>query len=282
MISDTKDTFGEMAFKAKHIENNLLPKQIQLIFTVFKKKRRVARIDERDFYFDTKTITPAERQAMWVEFVKDLGAPPATPENRRFMLIDKRMKHILPEDTALEMPSNKVLLYRSYLYTFAATTADVIRFQGNHYIKFPRAYAVLRHRDDTVHAGIANPSYDKHYYATCFDCRTYSHAQKELMRKPDSAPTIQILRQYRQADLASKVYEKMPWSSTAHDDVDACKYIGPKCGSRPVDAWIPHTLPNVTKRHQEHTRCVHALPPDPLGPTPQDTFNQITAGKERI
>jgi hypothetical protein len=81
MISDTKDTFGELAFKTKHIENNLLPKRVQLIFTVFKKKRRSVSIDGRDFYFDTKTITPEERQAMWVKFVKDLGAPAATPEN---------------------------------------------------------------------------------------------------------------------------------------------------------------------------------------------------------
>ena len=253
MISDTKDTFGELAFKTKHIENNLLRKQVQLIFTVFKKKRRVARIDERDFFFDTKTITPEERQAMWVKFVKDLGAPPATPENCRFMLIDKRMKEILPEDPALEMPSNKVLLYRSYLYTFAATTANVIRFQGNHYIKFPRAYAVLRHRDGTVHAGIANPYHDTQYYATCFDCRTYSHAQKELMRKPDSATTIRILRQYRQADLASKVDDtKMLWPSTAHDAVDACKYIGPNYAPRQVDPWILHTLPDMTRAHQQY------------------------------
>ncbi len=62
MISDTKDTFGEMAFKAKHIENNLIPKRVQLIFTVFKKKRRVAKMDGRHFEFDKKTITQA-RQA---------------------------------------------------------------------------------------------------------------------------------------------------------------------------------------------------------------------------
>ena len=129
MISDTKDTFGEMAFKAKHIENNLLPKQIQLIFTVFKKKRRVARIDERDFYFDTKTITQAERQATWVEFVQAHRAT-ETPESCRFMLIDKRMTQILPRESASEMPSNNVLLYRSYLYTPAATSAHVIRFQA--------------------------------------------------------------------------------------------------------------------------------------------------------
>jgi hypothetical protein len=190
MISDTK--FGELAFKTKHIENNLLRKQVQLIFTVFEKKHRSVVIDGRHFYFDRK-ITPAERQATWVPFVKDLGAPPATP-SCLFMLIDKRMTRILPEEHAPVMPSNNVLLYRSYLYTAAATTANVIRFQGNHYIKFPRAYAVLRHRDGTVHAGIVNPYYDKHYYATCFDCRTYSHTQKELMRKPDSATTIGILR----------------------------------------------------------------------------------------
>ena len=87
------------------------------------------------------------------------------------MLIDKRMTQILPEEPAPVMQSNNVLLYRSYLYTVAATTANVIRFQGNHYIKFPRAYAVLRHGDGTVDAGIAYPHSDKHYYATGFDCR---------------------------------------------------------------------------------------------------------------
>jgi len=44
----------------------------------------------------------------------------------------------------------------------------------------------------------------------------------------------------------------MQCPSTAHDDVDASKYIGPDYPPRQVDAWIPHTLPNVTKRHQEH------------------------------
>ena len=212
------------------------------------------KIDGRHFYFD-RTITPAERQATWVEFVQAHGAT-ETAESCRFMLIDKRMKRILPEETALVMPSNDVLLYRSYLYTVAATTANVIRFQGNHYIKFPRAYAVLRTREpsDNVHAGIVYPHSDKHYYATCFDCRTYSHTQKELMRKPDSATTIGILRRYRQANqLAFKVDDtKMPWPSTAHDDVDASKYIGPDYPPRQVDAWIPHTLPNVTKRHQQY------------------------------
>jgi hypothetical protein len=165
------------------------------------------------------------------------------------------------------MPSNNVLLYRSYLYTTAATTANVIRFQGNHYIKFPRAYAVLRHRDGTVHAGIANPYYDTHYYATCFDCRTYSHTQKELMRKPDSATTIGILRRYRQANqLAFKVHDtKMPWPSTAHDDVDACKYICPEYQARPVDAWIPHTLPDVTTHDQEYMFTL----PDVFKPLPE-------------
>ena len=95
---------------------------------MFKKKHRSESIHGHRFDFDRK-MTPAERQATWVEFVQAHGAT-GTPESCRFMLIEKRMTQILPKESASEMPSNNVLLYRSYLYTPAATSAHVIRFQA--------------------------------------------------------------------------------------------------------------------------------------------------------
>ena len=183
LISDTKDTFGELAFKTKQIENNLHTKPIQLIFTVFQKKQRTASVAGTQVSFYGKTITPAERQATRCDFVRT-DCDREILISCRFMSIDKRMtQQMLQGKQITEMNSNNVLLYRSYLYTTEATnTGDVINFQGNHYIKFPRGYAVLRTQDG-VQAEMLNASYDWLYYATCFDCRTYCHAQKELLRK---------------------------------------------------------------------------------------------------
>jgi hypothetical protein len=50
MISDTKDTFGDLAFKTKKIENNLQRKLVQSVFTVLKKKKNSTyRRDVRQF-----------------------------------------------------------------------------------------------------------------------------------------------------------------------------------------------------------------------------------------
>ena len=65
-----------------------------------------------------------------------------------------------------------------------------------------------------------------------------------------------ILRKHQAGKFAEKVnVAAMPWPSTDHDDVDACKYIGPDDHvfdqTRTVDAWIQHTLPDVTTHDQD-------------------------------
>jgi hypothetical protein len=80
-----------------------------------------------------------------------------------------------------------------------------------------------------------------------------------------------ILRKHQAGNFAEKVnVTAMQWPSTAHDDVDACKYIGPDDDvfdqTRTVHAWIPHTLPDVTTHDQEYMFTL----PDMFLPLPED------------
>jgi hypothetical protein len=147
------------------------------------------------------------------------------------MLIDKRIQQaLLPRVTPHVLKDEDVLLYRSYLYTISEDSQDlpyaVVSFKGKLYVKFPINYCVLKNHRGFEQAGEVKPDFTNTYFATCWDCRTYSCTRPDYIRTADSDDTIRLLALHAQpAALSGQIIPKADWPSTPHDDLEACKYI---------------------------------------------------------
>jgi hypothetical protein len=133
----------------------------------------------------------------------------------------------LPLKNVPLLQPDQVLQYRSYLYTEESSMDAIVKFQSDYYVRFPESYALLRDSDDNVQVGEINATYNVNFFATCWDSRTYSHMQSKRTRKADSEITMRLLRDRMPIiALETKIdYELMPWSSTPHANLDACKFI---------------------------------------------------------
>jgi hypothetical protein len=264
MLADTKDTFGALELKGDKIKQNLKFKKIQLILTVFRKKQRNVKIDGRDFNLHkTVKIPAARRQELWCKC--DVNALEKT--TTRFMLIDKRIQQaLLPRETPHVLKDEDVLLYRSYLYTISEHSQDlsyaVVSFKGKLYVKFPINYCVLKNTAGVEEAGEVTPNFKNTYFATCWDCRTYSCMRPDYVRTADSDDTITLLATYAQPGaLSGQIIPKADWPSTPHDDLEACKYICRDTASAPpllghfvqrVIPFIEHSAHSIIGQKQEH------------------------------
>jgi hypothetical protein len=180
------------------------------------------------------------------------------------MLIDKSIqKALLPCETPHVLKDEDVLLYRSYLYTISEHSQDlpyaVVSFKGKLYVKFPINYCVLKNDRGVEQAGEVEPDFTNTYFATCWDCRTYSCTRPDYIRTADSDDTINLLELHAQPDALSKqIITKTEWPSTPHDDLEVCKYIccdtaNPRAHFvQRVIPFIEHSASSIQTVEQEH------------------------------
>jgi len=201
MLADTKDTFGALELKKDKIKDNLNLKKIQVVLTVFRKKRR------RDIF----RIPEAQRQVTCCQNLTQTQGNAS-----RYLLIDKRMHEaLLTHKKKHAVKELDVLHYRSYIFLVSTDTKNsqhsVLSLKDKLYVKFP-----LQKSDDFV----------EKYFATCWDCRRYSCLKPDYLLSPDSAETIQILTTQENSEaLFKQITTNNSWLSTPHDDLNACKYI---------------------------------------------------------
>ena len=258
MLAETKDTFGALKLKENRFKDNLEPKHVQYILTVFRKHKRTATIEleEVDFHdSESVRVHGADRQVHWCDFYKKT----LEEKTSRFMLIDRRLhQSLLPEERPHPLNDEDVLQYRSYLYTTSDNDHSVVSFKGKVYVKFPRNYCVLKIRND-VKTGKMKLKKDYRYFATLFDCRRYSCMKPDYVVRPDSDSTIKILDSHAQVDALSKQVSRVDdWRSTPHDDADACKYVYQNPSTKKVIfpknflAFIEHSTSVITENMQKH------------------------------
>ena len=266
MLADTKDTFGALELKADKMEENLEPKKIQLILTVFRKNTRQVEINggliniHHDRH-DSVKVPAAERQASWCQFYSN---NPIEETTSRFMSVDKRIQQVLlPNATPHALKDEDVLQYRSYLYIISEQSEhskhSVVSFKGKLYVKFPSKYSILQ-RSGSFHTGEVKSRFQATYFATCWDCRRYSCLKPDYLLPPDSASTILILAAHAQPDaLSQTIHTPGNWPSTPHDDLEACKYIcldtanfGRAHFVRRTIPYIEHSAHSIIEQKQEH------------------------------
>jgi hypothetical protein len=232
MLTETKDTFGALELKAHRLKQNIEPKTMQIILTVFRKHKRLVAIDGETFDFhDTDRrvrVSPGTRQAQWCTYAQ--LSTISSEQTSRFMLIDKRLhQSFLSMHHPHALTDKDVLQYRSYLYIISDhttySTLLVVSFKGNVYVKFPRTYSVLR-AGNAIKTGLMVSKSEPQYFATCFDCRRYSCLKPNYLLIPDSQDMIDLMKMHAEAEALSKLIN-LPdnWPSTPHDDMDALKYV---------------------------------------------------------
>lgn len=226
MLKDTKDTFGTLTLKLDSLERNLDSKKIQNVLTIFRKKCRSGEVNRRriDFYERDCKVSKAQRQVQWCQYY---NAHKPSEETCRFLSIDKRIHQaLLPLLTPNVLKDDQVLQYKSYLFTRDTSKDEIVSFKGNIYVKFPMTYAVLKSGVD-YYTGDVKLIEKEIYFATCWDCRTYSCLKPNYVHAADSADMIRILTtNAAPSSLFSKItVDNGKWPSTPHDDPEACKYI---------------------------------------------------------
>jgi len=231
MLADTKDTFGALELKKYKIEENLHLKKNQVVLTVFCKKQRPLK----------KKIPEAQRQVSCCENITQ-------GNTSRYLLIDKRMHQALLTDKKQHpVKELDVLHYRSYIFLVSTDTKNsqnsVLSLKDKVYVKYP-----LQEVDSS----------EKNYFATCWDCRTYSCLKPEYLLSPDSIETIQILTDRANSEaLFKKIKTNDNWPSTAHDDLEACKYICRDTTNKrayfeeKLDPFIKHSTSSITENEQK-------------------------------
>ncbi len=70
MLTETKDTFGALELKAHRLKQNIEPKTMQLILTVFRKHKRLVAIDGEtlDFHDTDRDWNLALRTTIWSQW----------------------------------------------------------------------------------------------------------------------------------------------------------------------------------------------------------------------
>jgi hypothetical protein len=258
MMADTKDTFGALELKTDKIRDNWKRKKMQVVLTVFRRENRVGSIKGRAIKFhDTIKVPAAQRQVEWCQYYRD-----NTPQQTtcRFLLIDKRMhKALLPNIQSHTVKDCDVLQYRSYLYLVSKDIQQlrhaVVSLQGKLYVKFPSTYAVLNSSTGSVETGEVIHNFEKTHFATCWDCRRYSCLRPEYLLVPDSDTITHILLTNTPPEaLYRNIAAPGNWRSTAHDDLDTCKYI---CRNTRIDyfharlfPFIEHSTSSITYANQ--------------------------------
>jgi hypothetical protein len=263
-LADTKDTFGALELKADKIKQNVEPKRIQIILTVFRKKQRQVEIEGRDINIhdrhESVKVPATERQASWCKFYSDHLLEDTTS---RFMSVDNHIQQaLLPNATPQALKDEDVFQYRSYLYIISEHSEhskhSVVSFKGKLYVKFPSNYSILK-RAGVVHTGEVKSKFQATYFATFWDCRRYSCLRPDYVLPPDSVSTIHILDMHAQPDaLSTKITIDRRWPSTPHDDLEACRYICRNVTSnrahwvKRTKPYIEHSAHSIIEQKQEH------------------------------
>ena len=244
--------------RSDKIKDNLEDKKIQNILTIFRKKGRFGEIMgmKIDFHKECKASI-AQRQLEWCQYFQMYQLEETTS---RLMLVDKRIHQaLLPNTTPHPLKDEDVLQYRSYLYTKNPSEHSVVLFKGNIYVKFPIDCGVLKTSTGDIKTGKVTLNFENIYFATCWDCRTYSCMRPDYVRTADSDDTIRLLAAYAQPGaLSGQIISKADWPSTPHDDLEACKYICLDTANarahfvQRMTPFIEHSVHSITEQKQAH------------------------------
>jgi len=114
---------------------------------------------------------------------------------------------------------------------------------------------VLNSSTGSVETGEVIHNFEKTHFATCWDCRRYSCLRPEYLLVPDSDTITHILLTNTPPEaLYRNIAAPGNWRSTAHDDLDTCKYI---CRNTRIDyfharlfPFIEHSTSSITYANQ--------------------------------
>jgi hypothetical protein len=240
----TSSVFGDLQYKVRLLKRNYTKKQVQLVFTVHTKARRVGKINSCVTNFDQDKISTVTRQMEFVKYCVRNSESIQRAHSCRYMLVDKRIvEKFMQTKSWRELPDDNYLLYRSYLFLFRPSTDMLVLFRKQCYIKLPTEYAIIRDLDGYQTGKIIIE--EKQYkYATCFDTRTYSCAQPKLQRKADSQDFMKMIQEC--TDAPKSLFDSRTWPSTNELTEDSKSWIYQKDRkvmlSIPVESTIERDL----------------------------------------
>jgi hypothetical protein len=209
----TTPVFGDLQDKQEMLKANHKPKLTQLIFSEYTTTNRRGSIDNSTTEFREVKIPNMTRQVQFARYFSGHVEEIRQEMCNRFMLVDKRICAKLMEAgmarSSQELEANEVLVYRSYLYTLKTNPHMIVKFKNQTYIRFPRAYAVIRCNGmDEYKTGKIVLSSEDYTYGTCFDTRTYSCLRYKQRLKADSEDMMSLIKSI------TKKEKVIPWSST--------------------------------------------------------------------
>jgi hypothetical protein len=219
-------------------------KQVQLVFTVLTKARRVGTILSCVTNFDEEKISTVTRQMQFVKYCTRNLESIQRVSSCRYMLVDKRIAQKFLHTTSWhELSDDDHILYQSYLFLLRPSSDMLVLFRKQLYIKFPTDYAVIRDGDGFQTGKITLKTKD-YKYATCFDTRTYSCAQPKLQRKADSQDFMNMIQEC--TDAPKSLFNSKVWPSTNELTEDSKSWIYQKDRrvmlSLPVESVIEREL----------------------------------------
>lgn len=206
MMTATNSALGDMQFKREKLgpldatqDNKLRRKTLQIRLTVHKKKWKETRIDDQEIMYTKSKVSLLQMQVLWVTYMQNHMADLETQQTTRFLKVHARlwksMKQSLNHEAdPVSLAADAVLVYGNYLHSITQRTDIAVQFQNNVYVKFPKEYAVLMDTTGTPRAGLLQSTEIDSYFATLFDCRTYSVSHPNVLRKAYSRQDRVVLQ----------------------------------------------------------------------------------------
>jgi hypothetical protein len=286
----TSSVFGDLQYKTDLLKKNNMKKQVQLVFTVFEKKRRQGKIENITTTFDEKKIPSITRQIEFVRHCQSHFNEIKAKRSCRYMRVDSRIVDKFLEQKEVQHLDGNQIVYRSYLYQNTESTHMLVKFRNEIYIKFPTDYAIIRHDADAYKIGVIKISSKEHKYATCFDTRTYSCAKPKLQRKADSIEFMHMIQEC--TDTPKSNFDQQSWPSTKeltdgskswiykeNRKVMLCKDVSPVIDHTLAQKFTTedqenmYTLPDYFSTEQDKVKDIESKcqPPEIANPHPWTT-----------
>lgn len=249
MIAATKSALGDMQFKKEKLgplnatnENKLRRKTFQVMLTVHKKTRKARRVDGADIDYMTSKVSYLRTQLLWVQHMRAHLDELKSKKSTRFLKVHARFWQLLkedmgPETRASSLEANAVLIYGNYLHSTSMRTDMAVEFQNSIYVKFPREYAVLMDTSKTPRAGRCETTDTDFYFATLFDCRTYSVSHPKVLRKAYSQEDRQILQAWGNTVTLQGVGNTSKWHPAEEDRENVWAFI-----AKDISTLNPQTI----------------------------------------